>query len=367
MVFDNDICKFKKLYDNPNNIKYDIICTTFFKMGKHYKNFQIYMNGLARWVKNLRELKLPYKFRLFIDQNVYEDKKIMDLLNKIKDIVQLVIFTCADYMKDNYHIDVFGALVRYFPLFDFENNDSNKVIITDMDLHEDDMIKLINFIKYDTPIMCATAQFSRLFSGYSKLYVISNLMYFNNIKFDNNILINFIKKIAPTLENKGNYNKRLTPFGFGTDEIFINDYLFPHIKYFYINTLYTINFVIYWNKEFIIKNKNSFSRFKYILGKYFNEKYKLDDMINFIDKHFYNIFHKTDVNNYISRRFYKIIKYLHMKNKYILPKELTIYIIKNVDNIIICNLNMKIDNTGDKMRIDKSYVDEMIFKPIYVN
>ena len=34
-----------------------------------------------------------------------------------------------------YHIDLFGTLVRYFPLFNFNNNDAKSVIVVDIDIN----------------------------------------------------------------------------------------------------------------------------------------------------------------------------------------------------------------------------------------
>jgi hypothetical protein len=366
MLLANNICHFKKLYDNPNNIKYDIFCSAFFKMNKHYKDFNIYMDGLRRITKKIKELNINYKLRIFIDKNIYDDKQIMDIFNENKDFVQLVIFTCANYMKDNYHFDVFGSLVRYFPLFDFENNDSNNVIIVDMDLQDSDMITLENFIKFNKPIMCKLPPASTLLKGESSIYIISNLVYFNNIKYDKNILIDYIKN-AHNIKDTGNYKKRFTPFGYGVDEIFLNKYLFKQIKYFYCNTIYTPNLFIFYNKKFIMQNKNSYSRFKYILGKYFKAKYDLKYMIQFFDDNFYNITKKTDINNYISRRFYKIINQLYPLKKYIFPKKITELIVNHLNNIIYAQLNIKIDNTGNEMKINKIDIMDIVKKPIYID
>ena len=74
--------------------------------------------------------------RLFIDDTIYTDSNIMDYLNKIKGI-QLVHYSCQNFIANGFHRGTFGTLVRFFPMFDFKNNDAEHVIITDIDWHND--------------------------------------------------------------------------------------------------------------------------------------------------------------------------------------------------------------------------------------
>ena len=90
-------------------------------MPNHYKNFHIYINGLKRWDVFLNDNK-KYKFLIFIDKHVLNDNRIMNIINGKPDQFIPILFTCSDYIKDNYHLDVFGALVRFFPIFNFDNN-----------------------------------------------------------------------------------------------------------------------------------------------------------------------------------------------------------------------------------------------------
>ena len=51
-------------------------------------------------------------------------------------MIHIIIFECCNYKEDSkYHLDNFGSLVRYFPIFDFNNNDTNNVIICDIELN----------------------------------------------------------------------------------------------------------------------------------------------------------------------------------------------------------------------------------------
>ena len=57
-----------------------------------------------------------------------------------------------------------------------------------------------------------------------------SLMLFPDRKYDRHLILKFIEQ-APEIKDVGAYNKRLTPFGFGVDELFVNDYLKLILEY----------------------------------------------------------------------------------------------------------------------------------------
>lgn len=119
---ENSICEFK-LLKNYSDKKKSILSTSLFRMKNHYKNFKIYILGLKRWIKFLNSYNNNYVMRIFIDKNIYEDQQIMKIINQCKKI-EPVIFTCSEYMNEGFHVNVFGSLVRFFPIFNFKNNDA---------------------------------------------------------------------------------------------------------------------------------------------------------------------------------------------------------------------------------------------------
>jgi hypothetical protein len=344
----NNICNFKPYFKVDLNKKKNIFCTCFFKMNSQYKNFDIYIFGLKRWIKYLNSSNNNYILRIFIDKHIKNDENIMKLLNSCKKI-ELILFTCIDYIKDDYHREVFGALVRYFPLFNFPNNDTKNVIVVDIDINVEDRQRLINAIKDNTnnDIIVMGTMSNFLFNNEIP-HLMSGLMFFNDKKYDYNILINFIKN-AENIKDKGFYDKRLTPFGYGTDELFINKYFIKNINYIYITINYTPQWFIYHSKDIIFKSpKKTFKIFKYILGKYYNNQ-NIEEMFNFIDKNLYNIFKRTTINTYLAKRFYIIIKYLINKNKKWLSNNIMNIIIKYFNNILYSTAYFKIDMVNNKL------------------
>ena len=76
------------------------------------------------------------EIRMFIDNSIYEDSDIMKYLNKFNNIT-LILYKCNNFIiNNNYHVGLFDTLVRFFPLFNFKNNDYNIVYITDTDIKE---------------------------------------------------------------------------------------------------------------------------------------------------------------------------------------------------------------------------------------
>ncbi len=58
----------------------------------------------------------------------------MDILLS-NDKFEIYLFDCKNYKSNNlYHVDLFATFIRFFPLFDFKNNDADNVIISDVDL-----------------------------------------------------------------------------------------------------------------------------------------------------------------------------------------------------------------------------------------
>ncbi len=364
---ENNICKFKPLWNFDINKKYNIFCSCFFKMPNHYKNFNIYVNGIKKWIIFLNKMKHDYYLRLFIDTNIYNDKDIMKLLNSSNKI-QLVLFECMNYqiekLGNKYHIDLFGTLVRYFPLFNFNNNDAKSIIIVDIDLSYDDRYRLSGILNYKNKekdiIVMGTVD--SIFNNEIP-HVFSGLMYYWDKKYDKNILLDFINK-APEIEDKGKYNKRTTPFGFGVDELFITKYFMPQTqKYISYIMNYNINWFMYFFKDYFTKKypKRTFAILKNILGKNYNNNLTTENMLNKIDICFFEQYTFSNERNYYTKNFYRQLKILNDKNLGWFKKSINRIIIKYFDNIIMCNAFVKINiNTGKIVNIAKSNI-------IYIN
>ena len=318
----NDICQFKMITQWDIKRKYNVISTCFFKMGLHYKNFDIYVNGIKRLVSIILK-QSKYVLLIFVDQHVIDDPILFNILN-ISPKIHIVLFKCHKYIRDDFHMDVFGALVRLFPLFNFINNDTLNVIVVDIDLNKDDteyLILLMNSNQKYTQII-GNGSCEQLLKHKQIPYLFCNLFGVFGIKFDKSIIINFIEN-AYTINDKGMYGERNTPFGFGTDEIFLNKYLLKctHDHKLGIMMKYDINRFLYIHRDELIQKMptQTLSFLNYILTgskKLPSDDLDLEKLFLEVDKSVYNVDSNDKKKREISGRFYKIINALHKKSKH---------------------------------------------------
>lgn len=307
----NPICKFEIL-NNKNLIRENInvVVSSFFKREQYYKNFNIYVNGLQKTLKYFSK-KTDYVYLIFIDENIRNDNNIMKIIKECPNCVP-VLFKCSKYMKDKYHYDLFGTLVRFFPMFDFDNNPCKKVVCVDIDLNNDDLFRLDSIIQNDFKgVVGAGIIVDHIKNNIQNPpYIFAGLLSYNIEKTDHKIIIDYIENIDKN-KSKGYYGKRETDFGFGVDEIFINDILLPKIGSIGVIIDYQISYLMFHSKDRIMNNKQSNNILSLILGKYDNDKFTINDKYNFIDKQTYHVRTKNKINKTISKRFSKVIKYLY--------------------------------------------------------
>ena len=320
----NDICEFEIISSWDTTIKYNILSTCFFKMGSHYKNFSIYIEGLKKLIKMISKQK-KYFLRIFIDEHIKSDPGIYDVLIKSEQ-VQIILFKCSDYIRDTYHIDVFGALVRLFPMFDFEFNDALDIIIIDVDLNYEDLKKLQILMEYNqntnTKEIIGMGMIDKLLITKYRPHFFCGLFGVYNVKFDKSIIIDFITN-AKNISDKGIYGKRLKSYGYGTDELFLNEYFLYANSYKNISDIklgiliyYDINWFMYYYKNELLVDMASktYNNLKLILGKFYNKLLTSEQMFNKIDKLTYQIKSYNPDKIYISNNFYKLINELDSKN-----------------------------------------------------
>ena len=275
----------------------------------------------------------------------------MDLINKCNNCVP-ILFKCVNFMVNKYHEDLFGTFVRFFPLFNFPNNPCNIVICIDIDLKSEDYYRFKFYMKYKIKGINGNAVIERYLYKNLKPYLFANCFSFNMKKIDQNIIIDYINDAKKEkIISKGRYLKRLTNFGYGVDEIFLNDIFIENIGNIgNIGTVvnYHFGYFLFHSLE-IIKAKNnikmSSSFLSIIIGKYDKKNMTLDDKLMFIDKNIYNLRKRTKINNYLSIRFTKLIDFL-IKEKInwiginiqnIIHK----YLSNIISSIIVININYK--------------------------
>jgi hypothetical protein len=331
----NKICEFKLLFNNFNpNIKKNIVSCAFFKlMTSPYKNFNLYIDGLEKLYNKVYNKYADENFtiRLFIDKSIYSDEKLYDRLKKM-DKIELVLYSCINYqIGDNleYHMGLFGTLVRFFPMFNFENNDADIIIISDIDDYDyfEKSIQNIKLIKSHIKSHTNLSFFKAGNISKNVLYTITSV--YKNIPNPYAIASNFIsfskcdyQVIYDFLIEIGESNELLTKyqhkFASNTNLITGDKFIYGFDEYF-LNINYT-NFLIDTSNTICVKFKWSvYGSLFWYLSKKNIPQYQID-LINNILKHIYKKINQNFTNNHNIFEKFKILDKMIYKNNLLSEK-----------------------------------------------
>lgn len=362
---ENNICDFTPLFKINYNTKQNILSACFFKMkNSGYKDFSKYTDGLKKLNDLINKMRLDYKIRLFIDNSIYEDKELFNKITKYNN-VQAVLYSCPNYkINDSNHIGLFGTLVRFFPMFNFSNNDANIVVSSDIDgtnikiitkyLKELKKISIFNDIYlFKSGPLVRSFKYKNNFIYENKLnpYVYA-LSYINIKKIDKNVLVNYFLNIDSyknvsyhkLVSNNANtdannkYNKSFGQFIYGVDEHFLNDILCEYIVDNKLCHAININWGIFDCLYYIISNIENLTQkeiklidyiFVYLSNKLsfdvdLKKEYDIKKKFDVIDSIMYSKNPNKAKIYEINKLLYKIFIYLkpNKNYKFIFPDDL---------------------------------------------
>jgi hypothetical protein len=354
----NNICKFTPLFPIDYNKKINMFSSCFFKMvNRGYKDFSTYVNGLKDLNDKIIKRKLDYKIRLFIDESIHSDKEIFGMIKKLE-CVQPVLYSCPNFIiEEKYHIGLFGTMVRFFPFFNFPNNDANIVISSDIDstnltgiINDINMIKKYSFfndiylLKSGDLNRSLRYRYNFLHNNILNPYVFA-LSFVSCRRINSNVFTDFIIKVkndknslaysyhykVNKYENEDDISKYKShgSFIYGVDEYFLNDILCPYLidnKLCYVvrtswDIFGTLYFVLQMKKAIEDKEINLI---KYIydyvygeLGIKNDKKMDIVEKFNILDTIIYDKNPKSFKKKYeIFRVFYKMFLYLKKNSNY---------------------------------------------------
>lgn len=236
-----------------SNVKRNnLLSVSFFKMKHSYRDFGIYETFLKNFLQRCSKLK-DYIIRIYVDSST-KNNKVLELALKY-DFIEILEYECPNFKIDNeYYSGTFGTLIRLYPLFDHKlENDSYQIIrVSDIDLQfnsyftgrEESMInkndldflflKYIPYIKpWSNPQMNHTILggliLSKIkFPKYLYQNYLEDVYLSTNNSIENN-LTKIIKKVHESVSYK--YSEKNLHLPYGIDELFLNYYLYPHIKF----------------------------------------------------------------------------------------------------------------------------------------
>lgn len=301
---ENSICNFKFIEKSKfHSDGINIISISFFKMKSGYKNFNAYINGLKYWISFIESFDNNFIIRLFIDQSIFNDSNIMNIIKSSKK-VEPILFLCADYVIEKFHVGLFASFIRFFPIFNFKNNDAKCILVADIDLvlnksHQD----YVYFYKYCIQNCKKIKDFT--FKSFLPRYLMENkfpfiragLFFVPEIKYDQKVLYEFLFNIKKykVLNQKDNikyyenFNQN-TDFEYGIDETFLNKLFFvKEIKKFNVISEFNFNYLFFILNIFQKERKTILKKDKIIID---NKDYtrELQNSINKINKKYYDYF-----------------------------------------------------------------------------
>ncbi len=365
----NKICRFIPLFDFNPNIKKNIVSTCFFKMNRGgYKDFSKYYNGIHTLYKTMLKEMPGFSLRVFIDTSIYNDKKIMSYLLE-NEKIELVLYCCESYARnEQFHLGTFGTFTRLFPLFDFENNDANRVVITDIDVDSDDprfkseifdhyqkLIKnyseseINSLYVFNQSVLLKDINFKYIDHKYKYFFdekYITPYVFFNYIvgirKIPIEILENFLIKVPNSNKiystwsiSPNEYDKRCEEFiCYGIDEYFSHEILFPYLLQNKMAITYLIKFDIYRIMKLLLNELKK----PYIEENNKNEEFinKIKSYIFFITKNVCNSFDINKCKKILIGNFNTLINDTYLQKK-VMNK-------KNPENIIVNNFYQLLKN-----------------------
>ena len=400
---ENKLFKFTPLFNINYNIKKNLICSSLFRIKELYKSFDKYIDILEDIYYIINKKYSSYSFRLFIDKTIYDDKIIMIRLNNLKNI-ELVLY---DFLLD-INQGLIGTLVRFFPMFNFKNNDANIVLVTDVDhfmiFNVSKYFKILNNNKVDINEIYLIKKgnlsqniqykdFNTMNNNNdNNLNVYSYASHIINIKkIDHSVMIEYIYDVIKSNKvysyftkfkyNNDTYKKKFEltkPFIYGIDEYFINFTLNNYLLKNKLQIISIIKFNITDTYYYLIKERDYYQNLnneqinilKYIL-KFILKNVDLNNKNNknnTITK-LYNSLNKESTNlNQIKFEEICYIIFIFLKDKnynFIYDKTLYKYLL-NKDNfgvykfeeIFFYNVNHK-NIILEKEKINETLLDKL--------
>ena len=345
----SEIGNFKIIHGEFEKNKYNIISSVLFKMENSYKDFQIYVDGIEIMLNKILTQLPKFYFVLFVDNSITNDKQLYKKITKFTSKQFVIIhYDCPRFKKNNYHIELFGTLIRYLFLFKFEQNKTKCVYCSDIDM-ENRMVepflenyKIFNKTqklqskRYSTKMIFRSNMIYNIDYPTNGLFMIYGGRFLGTYKMNLNILTSFLNNVLDKKISLQKLSHNLTHdetnnishakyklFPYGVDEYFLNNDYINYIKEHNINHSYLVNyhittplFGIY--KEKIKKNPNKELVNKYVifLQNILNSSLTNPNKLYYQLNNLLSNSHNKQINEIVNK-YYKLIKQIYKSNDYL--------------------------------------------------
>lgn len=267
----DNFCNFNIIKKINEKKKY-LLSASLFYLNDPYKDNSRYINGLKKLIEFL-EFNKSFILRIYYDNSIFENDEYRNMFNILKKnkFVELTNYSCKKFLKNKYHIGIFGVLIRFLPIF-YKNNQYDIIYIIDIDDNSYGYIpKYINKLEnsdknfiFILPINYSERYFNKLNNKFGNT-IISNILVKDYV-FDIKLFINFLNEIYNSDKiYKMLYNINKNFFNikdgdvlstYGVDEYFLNKYLLNLLnenKIFFLKENYYFD---YFFKNLLILNNS---------------------------------------------------------------------------------------------------------------
>jgi hypothetical protein len=294
---------------------------------------------------NIKNVLNSYSIRLFIDNSIYKDDKIMKLLKRL-DKLEIVVYNCPMYQIGDYHQGLFGTLIRFFPMFNFPNNDASTIIITDIDSYSfkkyNEIFKILNN-KIEKLYLIKLSNASKMFKNKEDYNHIYDNIILDYIKpqeiiclkqIDYNVIIDFLDNLDTNInysyyynennKDKNNFQSKFENNGhfiYGIDEYFLNNnylhYFIDNKKPFVDILKFNIASILYY--QVYVRNESWLDKNKLIFNNLLNKLLKKIGIKNTKEKDlihkFNSIIEEGTSENILSNKYILYNFFMKIKDK----------------------------------------------------
>lgn len=263
----------KKYKETDFAEKYNIVSVSAFIADNPYKTTIKYYTGLKIFIKHFKKIFPGFMLRIYYDDSIttllHDDivnkevtNKWIPLWNKLTALayIQLVHYSCPAFKNGKLHDGVFGSVVRFYPIFDFNDNKNlNMVIVSDIDVTYGHILKIADGISYmkrrntlvhysSNTCYTSTQRFDIFSTQYVEKHPYAMLpnKIITRVKFPKNIFKNFFdcmqhldNPVCSILRNfihneRNNMKKAMnlnnnSDFVYGIDEYILYQYIYEYI------------------------------------------------------------------------------------------------------------------------------------------
>jgi hypothetical protein len=242
----------------------NVLTCCLFTAGDSYRMLNQYVGNFKRFLKQSEVLK-TFEVRVYTDDTA---KDIVLEESASYPRVTVLHYNCPQFREGNGHVGMFGALVRFLPIFeDLDTVWSSDIDIPDRYL-DPKLYRIVSEQGYDFLISTYSCYEMKVWG--TKNTILAG-RFISKIQFPRALLTLFLNRISAgkmddIIEkiNSGNTRKPRSEFPYGLDEHFLNTYIY--------NTLKTRNSKILLQKDYLdsgIVFKSDLKEEKDLLMKYY--------------------------------------------------------------------------------------------------